>query len=152
MRQTRRSTLPLHTIIYTSREAQFFSDDEIEDLLAGARSHNQGHDITGVLLYFDLVFFQVLEGPKQALEDLFMRIVEDPRHKDVTLQVSESISARLFPDWSMAYRKLDGQVVRSGERIPDVLGFASGADNTVVSLQQHRLTKLIQHVAETLGA
>lgn len=142
----------LHTIIYTSREAQFFSDAEIEQLLVGARSHNQASDITGVLLYFNLVFFQVLEGRKEDLEELFARIVEDPRHKDVTLQVNEPIEARLFPDWSMAYRKLDGQMVRSGDRIADVLGFASGSDKTVVSLQQHRLTRLIQNVSETLGA
>lgn len=142
----------MHTIIYTSREAQFFSDEEIEQLLLGARSHNQESDITGVLLYFDLVFFQVLEGPKDALEKLFARIVEDPRHKDVTLQVNEPISARLFPNWSMAYRKLDGQLVRSGDSIADTLGFAENEDNTVVSLQQHRLTKLIQRVAEALGS
>lgn len=120
--------------------------------MTGARSHNQANDITGILLYFDLVFFQVLEGPKDALDALFARIVEDPRHKDVTLQVSEPSGTRLFPDWSMAYRKLDGEVVRSSDRISNILGFAGGADKTIVSLQQHRLTKLIQQVAETLGA
>ncbi len=142
----------LHTIIYTSREAQFFSDAETEQLLTDARSHNQASDITGVLLYFNLVFFQVLEGPREALEGLFARIVEDSRHKDVTLQVSEPIDARLFPDWSMAYRKLDGQMMRSGDNIADILGFASDTNKTVVSLQQHRLTQLIQHVSDTLGA
>ncbi|MBO6503349.1 MAG: BLUF domain-containing protein [Kordiimonadaceae bacterium] len=142
----------MHTIIYTSREAQFFSDEDIETLLVGARSHNQASDITGVLLYFDLVFFQVLEGPKEALEKLFARIVEDSRHKDVMLQVNEPISARLFPNWSMAYRKLDGQIARSGDSIADTLGFVANDHNTIVSLQQHRLTKLIQKVAEALGA
>lgn len=142
----------LHTIIYTSRDTKFISDEEIDHLLVNARSFNESHDVTGVLLYFDLVFFQVLEGPREILESLFERIVEDPRHRDVTLQVSEPIAVRLFPDWSMSYRKLDGSIVRSGEKLVSVLGFNNTGTNNVVSLQQHRLTKMITAVRGSLGA
>ena len=117
-----------------------------------ARYFNECNEVTGILLYFDLVFFQVLEGPREVLESLFEKIVEDPRHRDVTLQVSEPIASRLFPDWSMSYRKLDGSIVRSGEELATVLGFNNTDNNNVVSLQQHRLTKIITAVRRSLGA
>lgn len=58
-------------IVYTSTASVPFSTAELADLLKSARDNNQRHDITGMLLYKDNNFIQILEGPEQAVRDLY---------------------------------------------------------------------------------
>lgn len=50
-----------------------------------------------------VLFGQVLEGPRDAIEATFERIQGDERHGDVTLLSFGPSDARGFPDWSMAH-------------------------------------------------
>jgi len=46
---------------------------------------------------------QVLEGPAWSVEDRFAAIERDPRHRDVKSLSRETIDARRFDGWSMAF-------------------------------------------------
>ena len=59
----------------------------------------------GVLIYNGLNFLQVLEGTRLNVEEVFNRIVQDPRHISVTTVLAESAELRMFAGWSMAGRK-----------------------------------------------
>ncbi|MBF0282233.1 MAG: BLUF domain-containing protein [Zetaproteobacteria bacterium] len=106
----------LSHIIYTSKESVHFSESEIEALLCEARAFNGEHNITGMLLYDNGVFFQVLEGDEFEIRDLFEKISEDARHNSIVRIVSESIGHRSFADWTMGYASL------SDDEISQVVG------------------------------
>lgn len=143
--------MSLHTIVYSSREVRPMSDADKQQLLEKAREFNRAHGITGMLLYFDMVFFQVLEGPRVALEQLYERICKDVRHQDVTTHVSEAVDERLFPEWSMAYRAADGRSVRSAKALTDLFGADSAFANAEpVWGQQKKLMTLIGTVAKSM--
>jgi hypothetical protein len=69
-------------IHYVSSFAQNMSDDEIEALASQAAKKNAENDITGVLMAQSGIFFQIIEGPEDNIDDLFKSIMRDPRHEN----------------------------------------------------------------------
>ncbi len=54
------------------------------------------------------LFYQVLEGPAEAVDEIFGAIRADTRHTDLlVLGVEEDVSQRLYPEWSMKTVNLD---------------------------------------------
>jgi hypothetical protein len=95
-------------IKYVSRFAQPFRESELEKLGERAAEKNKTLDVTGVLLTSGGVFYQVLEGPTEAVDQIFAAIRADKRHTDLlVLGVEENIDRRTFPDWSMKTVNLD---------------------------------------------
>lgn len=93
-----------HQLIYVSAATQPFSDDGLYALLAQARAHNQARDLTGLLLYSDGLFLQVLEGTKAAVHQLYHgRVAHDSRHTHLRLLADGPAAERIFPDWSMGF-------------------------------------------------
>ncbi len=80
---------------------------EIQGILATSRKNNVRDGVTGGLLFSAGCFAQVLEGPLEMVESAFERIQCDERHRKVTVLQSGSITARDFPDWSMAFTAAD---------------------------------------------
>ncbi len=97
------------TYISTSRIGgdESATAEEISHLLEGARSFNTKSAISGILLFTAQRFLQVLEGPAAEVAALFERIQRDKRHANVLVLDYRDITKRNFPDWSMAYVKLD---------------------------------------------
>ena len=96
----------LTTLIYISSALHEMDDAELDQLLVEARAQNLALDITGMLLYSGGTFMQVLEGERDTVLRLYARIINDPRHKDVTLIEHETCETRCFPDWSMGFRRI----------------------------------------------
>ena len=95
-------------IKYVSRFAKPFSESELEELGAKATEKNKGLDITGVLITSGGLFYQVLEGPADAVDGIFGFIKNDSRHTDLLLLgIEDDVSQRLFPEWSMKTVNLD---------------------------------------------
>lgn len=76
---------------------------EIESLLNVSRQRNALAGISGALLFNRGRFAQILEGPHDALRATYVRIAGDPRHTDLSVLQFESVGARGFGHWSMAY-------------------------------------------------
>ncbi len=49
----------------------------------------------------------MLEGPRATVEDTFLRIIADPRHRALVLLSRREIDRREFGEWSMARRTFD---------------------------------------------
>lgn len=97
----------LETLVYMSTARQAMSNVALHSLLTKARANNRAADVTGVLLYAEQSFIQVLEGPPQALDETMARVESDPRHKNITRLLREPIEARCFSSWAMGYRGCD---------------------------------------------
>lgn len=87
-------------LLYASRSKDA-SSDMIEAILAQSRRHNPANGITGILCHGGNVFMQVLEGGRDAVNQLYRQICLDPRHERVTLLHYEEISERHFSGWTM---------------------------------------------------
>lgn len=108
----------IYTLAYASSSTYLMSNDDLEVLLSQSRKKNVESDITGILLYQDGNFLQLLEGPEKAVNDTYARIDRDRRHKGLIPLLRRSFPNRSFAGWSMGY-------IRNTEKklAPDVPGF-----------------------------
>jgi hypothetical protein len=90
-------------IAYTSRAPKLYSSAELLELLQQAKQYNQNNNITGLLLYKNGAFFQVLEGELNVIETLFVKISRDFRHYDVLKLYQSPLAQRHFSGWAMAF-------------------------------------------------
>lgn len=98
----------LKRIKYVSRFAQALTADDVEAIAKDSESNNREIDVTGVLMASGNLFFQVLEGPAEAVDGLYDKITRDTRHTHVVLLGSEyPVTDRLFPDWAMGSVSLE---------------------------------------------
>ena len=72
-------------------------------LLESARAFNQKNGITGILLYDNQQFGQVIEGERASIMKVWKRIQEDRRHHRIELLEIREITERSFPDWLMRF-------------------------------------------------
>lgn len=90
-------------LIYASAATEHFTKEKLNDLLKKIRSKNEKLGVTGMLLYHQGSFFQVLEGDEETLEALYTIISDDKRHNNIVKLLSGPIQERAFSDWSMGY-------------------------------------------------
>ena len=95
-------------LTYTSWARPGLRPDEVDAILLSARINNPLDGITGVLIFNGTSFLQILEGGQSAVDDLARRLASDPRHSNMSIRDERLISARTFPDWSMAYLRIEG--------------------------------------------
>ena len=97
----------LKRIKYVSRFEKPMSEDAIAAIGEQSRANNERLGLTGLLMASGGLFYQVLEGPSDAVDEVYAKIVTDGRHTDCLLLSSEDNVERLFPDWSMETINLD---------------------------------------------
>jgi blue light- and temperature-responsive anti-repressor len=94
-------------LIYCSAATRRFDTPELVELLGRARANNAGLGITGMLLFENGSFFQILEGASTAVDRLYQDIIEkDPRHEKVVTIIREPIAKRAFGEWTMGFSKI----------------------------------------------
>ena len=85
----------------TSSAARSFGHKDLESLLVEARTRNVQEKITGILLYKNGHFLQLLEGDEENVRRIYEKITHDVRHTNVTTVVENEMNERVFPSWSM---------------------------------------------------
>ena len=103
----------IHRIVYVSSANGLFDKTALLDLLNKARDNNRRLNVTGMLLYKDGDFIQLLEGERGAVQALYRTIAGDPRHSGTILILEEDVPERIFSDWSMGFRDLSDPDVQS---------------------------------------
>lgn len=98
---------PMHSIVYVSSAREPFTSFQLRELLDRACRNNEREKVTGLLLYREGSFMQLLEGPEATVERLFTSIRSDSRHWAVTPMLRSTGTQRMFPHWSMACRDLN---------------------------------------------
>jgi uncharacterized membrane protein (DUF373 family) len=139
-------------LTYASTAIKDFSPENLLALLKTCRINNGAKNITGILLYSNGTFFQVLEGDEAAIDETFESIKKDKRHKDVTLIEKLPITDRALPYWSMGFEKLEGKELSEMEGLNDFFqkdftpsGFASHK-HIIGPLLAHLRAKLVKQV------
>lgn len=86
----------LTTIIYRSHLHDHVPIKTLEDMVTKANNKNSSHDVTGILLFDGLHFFQLLEGPRDAVQGIYDRICLDARHHNLVELMHDFAPARRF--------------------------------------------------------
>jgi hypothetical protein len=130
--------------IYASAARSKYSEAALFELLKRARMNNAGLGVTGMLLYSDGSFFQVIEGDAGVVDALYTKIAADPRHEKVTQIIREPIRARQFDDWTMGYLKMTQQEIETIEGLNDFFGDAT----CLAQIDGGRARKLLRSFAD----
>jgi hypothetical protein len=104
----------MRQLLYVSNTTQGVSVEVLEQILAVSRRNNRAVSITGVLLFLDGGFLQVLEGEEAAVRTTFVRICADTRHWNLHTLFDRD-APRAFKAWSMGFRHIKSRDAANAE-------------------------------------
>lgn len=90
-------------LVYVSSARALFTAADLAALLAVARVRNAELGVTGMLVYHDGNFMQVLEGDREVVLELSRKIERDPRHHGFLRLLGRELPEREFGEWSMGF-------------------------------------------------
>ena len=102
------------------------TERELKKLLESSRLNNLKHHVTGVLIYFEGDFLQILEGMPEDVDRIFNKILKDSSHKDITKIVDQHHEERNFPDWLMGFSSINTDL---GEKLTGYIALDDLVDN-----------------------
>jgi hypothetical protein len=117
----------LFSLIYLSAATVPFSQVDLLALLTKSRKNNSALGVSGMLLFKDGNFLQVLEGEESKVQPLYEKISLDQRHKTLITLSMGYCPERDFPDWSMGFHDL-----RSSE-LAKTPGFSTFLETSLTS-------------------
>lgn len=128
----------IYHVLYRSRATPAPSEADLQALLEQARTYNAQHQISGLLLYSDGHYVQLIEGAEAVVRALYARIQADPRHTQVVTVSEGPGPQRWFADWHMAFGHVDKQ------ELHHVLGVVETQTPSLLLLQDPHLQTLLQ--------
>jgi hypothetical protein len=114
----------LTRLIYASEITTPLTAAAVQEIVDRACMANQRRHLTGLLAFDSRSFLQVLEGRREAVSEVFHRIVADPRHQRVQLLESVPVDERQFAGWSMGFAAADAHGRETFLRFSGVEHFA----------------------------
>jgi hypothetical protein len=101
-------------LIYVSKATAPMDAADLLRVLDVSRIWNEGHELTGMLLYVQAEpkglnggrFIQVLEGSEAEVREIFGKIRADFRHDHVTLLNEGPLKNRNFESWRMGFESV----------------------------------------------
>lgn len=91
-------------LAYCSAATSLMSSADLVELLRTSHRNNQRDRISGMLLYHEGSFMQVLEGEPELVHATYARIVKDPRHRSVIKLTEAALPERNFGSWAMSFK------------------------------------------------
>lgn len=114
-------------------------------MLVKFRSNNEANHITGMMLFSEGAFLQVLEGEDGKVDALIKKIKKDPRHHSLVQIAAGSITERMFGNWSMSFK------VVSPEIFKELKGYINPWDTDVFAglpTEQHPALTILKTFAQ----
>ncbi|MBC7852962.1 MAG: BLUF domain-containing protein [Pirellulaceae bacterium] len=103
----------LYQLVYVSSATTPFSPADLAALLERSRRKNSLAGLSGILLYHDGNFMQLLEGEAHTVQVVYARITQDPRHHGCLILIKGQVAERTFPDWTMGFRDFASAEVKA---------------------------------------
>ena len=123
----------VYQVLYASRTNPALPRTVDLDILHTAWERNNTMALTGFLMRIGERYFQLLEGPPEAVSEVMTSIRADDRHSDVQVLSEGEAEQRRFSKWLMAYEDAsDDDEGRMLQGWP----IAEGAAETIVGLMQ----------------
>lgn len=91
----------LLTLVYRSHISDSVLPASLEEMVSRANIGNERNSITGILLFDGMHFFQLLEGPEEAVDAIYNTICSDQRHNNVVVLMRDYAPSRRFGNVGM---------------------------------------------------
>lgn len=99
-----------YKLIYVSQAKDDICYRDIDEILKKSRKNNAVHDVSGILIFSDGYFIQLLEAASaEIVRATLARIVKDPRHHTVRIIREWNCAERSLQQTSMAFLDHDLQ-------------------------------------------
>lgn len=82
-----------YAISYISTANPNLQEQAVKDIMTHTNRFNKSQNITGILLYNERSFFQLIEGEKETIKNLYGKISRDSRHQNI-IQFLEKPTSR----------------------------------------------------------
>ena len=135
----------LKTICYISDSCQEESLNTLKTLYSKAKKNNSKYNITGILIYSNANFLQVLEGDETNVDETFKRISLDRRHRNLFKVIDINTQQRIFEDYNFGFTIVDNS--KQLNELNEYLEWLRKANNTlankVVNMVENFITQKI---------
>ena len=133
-------------LIYVSTANHLLSELEIRQILDSSIRHNTPQEVTGLLLYSDGSFMQVLEGDEAAVNETMSRIERDPLHHGIIVLERTTVTSREFGTWAMGFH---GVTTADATKWPAYAPFfESGFDAKAIDAKSGVALDILHHFAQ----
>jgi len=92
----------MYEIFISTVANKFLTVAEIKQAVIQLSARNISKNVTGILIYNEGAFYQILEGDKNVLLDLMETVKEDDRHGTVHTIWEGEIPKRGYKKWGLA--------------------------------------------------
>lgn len=135
-------------IAYASEAVPDLSPDRLTAMVEDAARFNREAGITGVLLFDGRRFLQYIEGPQDALDVAFGRILGASSHREIVELARGRVGRRMFPYWSMRLLPADAHELNQAA-YADWRGFVSraGREGSPWAAMDHLAAVVEPHLA-----
>lgn len=116
----------LHTLCYVSNSTSKLNSAELKRLYVVTKQKNAASNISGILVYNNGNFLQIMEGSKDELFKLYEKISNDKRHHHLIELVNEPVSERLFEDYVTGFELIDSN--KDIKQLEDYLAWLKEAE------------------------
>jgi hypothetical protein len=130
-------SLKMYYIIYSSYTSLGFNDEELRALLVKAREKNKKIGVTGMMLFFDGKFIQLIEGDEKTVKQLYETIFNDPRHDRNIILKQGTTENRFFFEWSMSFKSISPEELIAVDGYQDLK--ASGGINSSAAMRLFKI-------------
>lgn len=96
-----------YSICYLSQESESLTFEQLEQLLNQTAHNNNELGLSGILIHTLGRFFQIIEGPKKDVVNIYEKIQNDDRHTDFLELYSGSVKEYYFKSYSSTFKILD---------------------------------------------
>jgi hypothetical protein len=119
--------------VYLSHATRTEDETSLAELAQQCRTFNAQAGVTGVLTFTNGRFAQLIEGPRDGVDEVIARINASKRHRDITALGETAIEVRAFDGQPMLWRP--DAIAEELERI--------GRDSNLTRLQADLATRIL---------
>ena len=99
----------LQTICYLSNSRKDLTNQELQSLFFSTKMNNIRLKISGILIHDNGNFFQIIEGKKKHVIDLYQKIENDSRHFNLIKIFDKPIQSSSFKSFRSSYITVRGK-------------------------------------------
>lgn len=102
----------MYCLLYSSNAKSNIDTDALQKILHQSIRFNGENEITGLLLFRNRRFMQLLEGEETTVKALYRKICTDKRHKNCQILLTDHIEKRNLAQWNMGFLCIEHQLLR----------------------------------------
>ena len=128
-----------------SDSREYESLDDLKTLYSKAKKNNLDYNITGILIYHNGNFLQVLEGLEKDVDCTYKRISLDSRHGNILKVINIEIEQRIFEDYNFGFTVVNSN--KEFDELDEYLKWLKNAENKLAN----KVISMVENFIRTIS-